>query len=127
MVIAKGIVEQHGGTIRVTSEGAGKGTTFHLELPLFQVEPKKEVSPAQAASTAAKEAARKRRVLVVDDAVTNRKMLVRLLERCGHTCETAINGEDAVKVIRRDMARKSDDHVPFDSILMVSNCCFGGI
>ena len=31
-----GIVEMHGGTVKATSEGEGKGCTFILELPLFR-------------------------------------------------------------------------------------------
>ena len=34
LVVAKGIVEAHGGKIRAESEGPGKGTTFSFTLPL---------------------------------------------------------------------------------------------
>jgi signal transduction histidine kinase len=34
LAIARHIVEAHGGSLRVTSEGTGKGTTFVVELPL---------------------------------------------------------------------------------------------
>lgn len=33
LFIAKNIVEAHGGTIAAYSEGAGKGSTFVVELP----------------------------------------------------------------------------------------------
>jgi CheY-like chemotaxis protein len=36
LFISKGIVEQHGGRLVVTSEGLGKGVTFTAELPLFR-------------------------------------------------------------------------------------------
>ena len=34
LYIVKSVVKDHGGKIRVTSEGAGKGTTFLITLPL---------------------------------------------------------------------------------------------
>jgi signal transduction histidine kinase len=37
MSIARHIVELHGGTIRVASEGVGKGTTFVVRIPLAEV------------------------------------------------------------------------------------------
>ena len=61
-----------------------------------------------------------RRVLVVEDALPNIKMLVRLLERSGHTCATAINGEIAITRIMEDIdsTKANENHVPFDTILM---------
>jgi signal transduction histidine kinase len=38
LFIGKGIVEQHGGTLRVSSEGLGLGATFVIELPVFVFE-----------------------------------------------------------------------------------------
>jgi CheY-like chemotaxis protein len=40
------------------------------------------------------------RVLVVDDAISNRKMLVRLLKSRGYACEQAENGQQAVDMYR---------------------------
>jgi signal transduction histidine kinase len=37
LFIGKGIVEQHGGTIQVSSDGLGRGATFVIELPMFRV------------------------------------------------------------------------------------------
>jgi CheY-like chemotaxis protein len=61
-----------------------------------------------------------RRCLVVDDSLPNRKMLVRLLERCGHTCLSANNGKEAVDMIDADYvaAIRDRNHIPIDSILM---------
>jgi signal transduction histidine kinase len=38
LFIGKGIAEQHGGTMRVSSEGLGLGATFVIELPVFEFE-----------------------------------------------------------------------------------------
>jgi len=48
-------------------------------------------------------------------------MLVRLLDRAGHTCVTAVNGKEAVDVIAADLEEcKSNPkyHTPIDTILM---------
>jgi len=42
LTIVKGVVEAHGGDVRVTSE-VGVGTTFTLEFPATALEPVREV------------------------------------------------------------------------------------
>jgi signal transduction histidine kinase len=44
---------------------------------------------------------RNKRILVVDDAPSNRKLLVRVLERSGHVCDQAQDGQVAVDMVRR--------------------------
>lgn len=63
---------------------------------------------------------RHRRILVVEDVISNSKMLVRLLKRVGHIPETAMNGQEAVDMLKGDIAAKEDDihHQIFDTILM---------
>lgn len=39
LAIVRGIIEAHGGTVSVTSDGLGKGSTFGLELPLNPLAP----------------------------------------------------------------------------------------
>lgn len=139
--IAKGLVEQHSGIIFADSEGLGHGTTFTIELPLYEfndeelkkLEDDKDsetepttanssvatrVDHAGAVSTAA--APEIRRVLVAEDSASSRKMLIRLLERAGHVCVPAANGKEAVDLIKADMTAQSYDpgHVPIDSVLM---------
>ena len=53
-------------------------------------------------------------VLVVDDVSSNRKLLRRLLERSGHSCAEAENGQSAVDMI----VQASDANTPFHSILL---------
>jgi glutaredoxin-related protein/CheY-like chemotaxis protein len=58
----------------------------------------------------------KKRLLVVDDVLSNRKMLIRLLSKYKHTCEEAKHGAEAVE--------KWEDAIllgdPYDAILMDS-------
>ena len=45
LYICRGIVEQHGGRLWATSAGPGKGSTFHVRLPLGAAQV--EVAPIQ--------------------------------------------------------------------------------
>ena len=118
LYIAKGIMEQHGGTLVASSAGLGKGTTFTMMLPLYHVPEalrekliKEEV---YANSRRAPLDSLCLRILIVDDSTTNRKLLARLLGNRGHICDEAENGEIAVGMA--DQAMKGGKL--YDSILM---------
>ena len=144
--IAKGIVEQHSGTIHAESEGQGHGTSFVMELPLYQFHDEDKtnnrdddrtyaMSTVATSSVAAPPSSSivkvttqeqrsipiSKRVLVVEDAVSSLKMLIRLLERAGHTCVGASNGQVAMDTMKEDLEAKRKDpahHIPFDTILI---------
>jgi CheY-like chemotaxis protein len=61
-----------------------------------------------------------RNCLVVDDSLPNRKMLVRLLERSGHTCKSACHGKEAIDIIEADKATAvlDEGYTQIDTILM---------
>ena len=116
LYISRGLAEQHGGSLTVSSEGLGKGSVFRLELPLSR----KAVlsAPFNASSTTALPGGTDytsspttgtyihgpdsghlpgtRRIIVVDDAPSNRKMLIRLLKARGYECEQAEDGQQAI-------------------------------
>jgi CheY-like chemotaxis protein len=126
LLISKGLVEQHGGTIVMNSDGPGLGASVTVELPLYHF-PESDQPTIYSSAVSETEnfvgdmsPTTTHRVLVVDDALPNRKMLVRLLERAGHICISACNGEDAIRAFEEDrMAAVSDiDHIPIDTILM---------
>ncbi len=121
--IAKGIVMSHGGKLSCSSRGMGLGTTFHLSLPLY--DPVDTVSHTnRTLMTKGKDVARnvadadsgvpQLYILVVDDSLTNRKLCMRLLERNGHTCEGASDGDEAVIMVTKSLAGGK----PYDCILM---------
>lgn len=128
LFIAKGIVEQHGGTLSAKSDGLNQGSIFTLTLNTWQMlvpfETKEAIgAKAERQSTysypsdSTEETATKRvslRVLVVDDVLSNRKLLARLLSREGHICEQAEDGEVAVRLVLEAIEHGS----PYDAILM---------
>ena len=133
--IAKGIVEQHMGSIRAESEGQGFGTTFIVELPLYAYPiatdndaTKKTDALSVTASTVEgsqnsdelSNGSRPKRILVAEDATSSRKMLIRLLERAGHSCVAAANGKEALTAVSEDMALAKNDpsHIPICTCLM---------
>lgn len=64
----------------------------------------------------------KHHVLVVDDVMSNRKMLVRLLERAGHICLSAGDGQEAIDIMMANReaisAGEGADAVFIDCVLM---------
>ncbi|MYM67931.1 response regulator [Pseudoduganella sp. FT55W] len=86
------LVEMHGGTVEVQSDGIGKGSTFVVELPL---------QPAVAAVAAGPDATAPlapagRRLLLVDDNVDSVSVMGELLKTVGHEVYTANNAAEAI-------------------------------
>ena len=78
--IAKAVVDLHGGVIRAASDGAGKGATFSVTLPLGQ---ERRELPSGSGADAAEAEMRPLRLLLVEDHADTAKMLVRLLRLDG--------------------------------------------
>ena len=146
LFISKGLAEQHGGGLTVTSEGLGKGATFIFDLPLFVCEKKhtrqkthlspsssdkgKEYMHVSSKSTELDSVLDDRviaigescpaspvlplRLMVVDDAVSNRKLLMRILKAKGYECDGAEDGQQAVDLYV-SLRHKGE---PVDAILM---------
>jgi signal transduction histidine kinase len=102
LFISRDLAEQHKGTLTATSPGPGQGTTFTLELPACQVQGAEEQAAngngvsQQEDHTISEQTQRSKLVLVVEDALSNRQMMVRLLRSRGHTCEEAGDGQQAI-------------------------------
>jgi CheY-like chemotaxis protein/two-component sensor histidine kinase len=107
LALSRGLVQLHGGTLQARSEGPGQGAEFTVALPL----------PAQPAAhgdtedartpEAARDAVRRRRVLIADDNADALSTMAMLLEMEGHEVHTAGDGEQAVaqaEAVRPDIA-----------------------
>lgn len=118
LYIAMGIIEQHGGTLTADSTGLGKGTTFSVSLPLYEVKSERHrpESHKSGESFGSIYDQSPMNILVVDDSLSNRRLLSRLLSNRGHTCQLAENGQDALDLIRQNQSEGEDGG--FDLILL---------
>jgi CheY-like chemotaxis protein/two-component sensor histidine kinase len=92
LALAKAVVEQHGGTLEVHSEGQGHGSEFIVRLPISAEEPKQH----EAAWTESAPAV-KRRVLIIEDRPEIANGLARLLQSRGHITQVAHEGAQGVQ------------------------------
>merc|ERR1711935_285389 len=119
LYIAMGIVQQHEGSLTCDSEGLGKGTTFTMKVPLFDI-PSPDSDKRQLLHADNSDEGdntyedSKLNILIVDDANSNRKLLRRLLKLKGHETAEAENGQIAVNMVRE--AERANKH--YDLVLM---------
>ena len=87
LTIVRHIVELHGGTVQAASEGAGRGSTFTVSLPVPALEGGREPAstrdPLPGAGAAAHADLAGLRVIIVDDEADARDLLSRSLTRLG--------------------------------------------
>ncbi|HEY8048187.1 MAG TPA: ATP-binding protein, partial [Ramlibacter sp.] len=88
------LVQMHGGSVKAYSEGPGKGSRFHVHLPLVQ--PMDGAQPGQRAPQAHADSAAPLKVLIADDNVDAADTLGALMEVMGHQVRSVHDGESAV-------------------------------
>ena len=93
------IVERHGGAIAVEQTGL-EGTTFLVRLPLSGLELGAEGLDVDTTDEASQQPGP--RVLVVDDDANVREPLCTYLTRTGFEVTSAVDGEDAIRVLEQD-------------------------
>ncbi len=98
LALTKGLVEMHGGTASIESEGLGKGTELTVRFPLekdriqaaapLPVPEERQLRPAR------------RRVLIIDDSVDTAESLREALELSEHCVEIAFSGPQGIEKAR---------------------------
>jgi signal transduction histidine kinase/ActR/RegA family two-component response regulator len=101
LAIVRQLVELHGGSVEARSEGADRGATFVVRLPLDAAGPRPTAAePAAAAKEAAAPAPGELdglRVLIVDDEADGRDMLAQLLAMRGAHVAAVGSAEEALE------------------------------
>ena len=100
LAIARHLVEAHGGSMSVSSEGPGTGAEFIVRLPLDSVRPRPlpvvEPKPAHANQLIAGV-----RVLVADDQADAREVMRAALESHGGTVVSVASADEALQALQQ--------------------------
>jgi two-component system CheB/CheR fusion protein len=95
LTISKTLLDLHGGTISVQSEGKNRGTTFRVFLDLLHEPLVASTDGADGDVTTS----RSLHLLLVDDHADTRRVLSRLLTKCGHEVATTDSEQGALKLL----------------------------
>ena len=106
VLVARTLVEMHGGTIHAESAGVGRGSRFIFVIPAIDLpQMTASASPLGTALGQSQTA----RLLVVDDNTDAANMLASLLQLDGYEVITAESGEEALALVK--------EYVPVAAIL----------
>jgi signal transduction histidine kinase/CheY-like chemotaxis protein len=97
LTLVRSLAELHGGAITATSDGPGKGSEFVVRLPAAEARARAAAGEERGATAPA---ARRIRVLVIDDNVDTANGMAMLLRLSGHEAWVAHNGPDALIAAR---------------------------
>jgi PAS domain S-box-containing protein len=96
LAITRSIIHAHGGTVRATSKGIGKGAIFVFEIPLRTSQAM--VAERPVAAMVKPQKFTKKRILLVEDHKDTRTSLTVLLQRIKHEVKSAASAKEALKL-----------------------------
>jgi len=104
LAIVRSLVLLHGGTVSVSSQGAGRGTTFTVRLPFVPMPlvqaPQPDTEQARVVQIAAPGAPR---VLIVDDNRDSAEMLSDALSALGYATRVAFDAPTALQAVHESI------------------------
>lgn len=102
LAIVRHLVELHGGSVAVESEGEGKGATFTVRLPVMSLPEadEREKTDDGGGLHADYPSLNDLRILIVDDEDNTRELLKLVFENCRATVETAASAAEALKKVQ---------------------------
>jgi CheY-like chemotaxis protein/anti-sigma regulatory factor (Ser/Thr protein kinase) len=95
------LVALHGGTVRVSSGGEGKGSTFIVELPARDRRPAILPEGSDEVESVPVTTRTEKRVLIVDDNADAAELLADRLRMAGYTVELAFDGKGGLASARQ--------------------------
>ena len=104
LAIVRHLVELHGGSVAVQSEGEGQGATFSVRLPVAAAIRTAERAPAAVSTDGGPvgQSLAGLRLLIVDDEADAREVMRFMLERGGAQVRTADSAAQALDAIREE-------------------------
>ncbi|MBD2314319.1 response regulator [Desertifilum sp. FACHB-1129] len=125
LAIVRNLVELHGGNVRASSLGEGQGATFSVHLPLMAIHPPPESETTERVHPTANPDTETSdfnirldgvRVLVVDDELDARDLLLTVLQMAGATVSVAASAQEAIALLNdwQPSAIVSDIGMPGD-------------
>lgn len=139
LALVRNLVELHGGSVGVESDGPERGSTFTVKLPLATGIVGENISSKEIVN----HSQRSFRVLVVDDMRAMRVVTEQLLQKLGHEVQVAENGEVALTKLDsfkpdvvlsditmpvmsgHELARKIRERTDLDSVCLVALTGYG--
>jgi len=109
LMLVKNLIEMHGGSVEVNSEGGGKGSQFTLRLPVAADVREEVKEEADANENKSISQTPSLRILLVEDYEVLAQMTTWALEIEGHEVRVAHDGPQAFKMVK--------DYIP-DVVLM---------
>jgi PAS domain S-box-containing protein len=92
LTLVRRLVEFHGGTVSVFSEGPGRGSEFVTRIPLADRRPEPDTTGAFPAG----EKGRHLRILIVDDNRDSARTMAKILELDGHQVTCTFDGHSVI-------------------------------